>query len=105
PLSPAGSTTATGPKITGFAVASKKRNRDFHTLFRSVPEDDYLIEDYGCALQKDILVHGRLYVSEGHICFNSNILGWVNTLVISFDEVMAIEKKSTALLFPNAIVI
>ncbi|KAF8477370.1 hypothetical protein BDZ91DRAFT_709138 [Kalaharituber pfeilii] len=103
PASPAGSQA--GPKITGFAVASKKRNRDFHALFRSVPEDDYLIEDYGCALQKDILLHGRLYVSEGHICFNSNIFGWVNTLVISFDEVMAIEKKSTALLFPNAIVI
>lgn len=103
PASPAGS--GPGPKITGFAVASKKRNRDFHALFRSVPEDDYLIEDYGCALQKDILLHGRLYVSEGHICFNSNILGWVNTLVISFDEVMAIEKKSTVLLFPNAIVI
>ncbi|KAF8450120.1 hypothetical protein BGX38DRAFT_508781 [Terfezia claveryi] len=104
PQSPA-SPSGPGPKITGFAVASKKRNRDFHALFRSVPEDDYLIEDYGCALQKDILLHGRLYVSEGHICFNSNILGWINTLVISFDEVMAIEKKSTALLFPNAIVI
>lgn len=103
PASPTGS--GPGPKITGFAVASKRRNRDFHILFRSVPEDDYLIEDYGCALQRDILLHGRLYVSEGHICFNSNILGWVNTLVINFDEVVAIEKRSTALLFPNGIVI
>ncbi|KAI5797718.1 hypothetical protein EDC01DRAFT_614017 [Geopyxis carbonaria] len=93
------------PKPTGFAVASKKRNRDFHNLFKSVPEDDYLIEDYGCALQKEILLQGRFYVSEGHICFYSNILGWITTLVISFDEVMSVEKKSTALLFPNAIVI
>jgi hypothetical protein len=93
------------PKPTGFAVASKRRNRDFHNLFRSVPEGDYLIEDYGCALQKEILLQGRLYVSEGHICFYSNILGWVTTLVISFNEVMSVEKKSTALLFPNAIVI
>jgi len=93
------------PKPSGFAVASTKRNRDFHNLFKSVPEDDYLIEDYGCALQKEILLQGRLYVSERHICFYSNILGWVTTLVISFDEVMSVEKKSTALLFPNAIVI
>lgn len=93
------------PKPTGFAVASKKRNRDFHALFRSVPEDDYLIEDYGCALQKEILLQGRFYVSEGHICFNSNIFGWINTLVISFDEVVSVEKKSTAMVFPNAIVI
>ena len=91
------------PKLTGFAVASKKRNRDFHQLFRSVPEDDYLIEDYSCALQRDIILAGRLYVSEGHICFSSNILGWVTTLVIGFDEVVSIEKENTAMVFPNAI--
>lgn len=99
--------TANGPvhRLTGFAVASSKRNKDFHQLFRSVPEDDYLIEDYSAALQRDILLHGRLYVSEGHICFSSNILGWVTNLVISFDEVVSVEKKSTAMIFPNAIVI
>ncbi|KAJ4363583.1 hypothetical protein N0V83_009879 [Neocucurbitaria cava] len=108
------STTTLAPNIpmngnrlngTGFAVASPKRNRDFHNLFKSVPEDDYLIEDYSAALQKEILLHGRLYVSEGHLCFSSNILGWVTNLVISFDEVVSVEKKSTAVLFPNAIVI
>lgn len=96
---------ASMPRLTGFAVASKKRNREFHQLFRSVPEDDYLIEDYSCALQREIILAGRIYVSEGHICFSSNILGWVTTLVISFDEVVAIEKESTAMVFPNAIAI
>lgn len=33
-----------GGQITGFAVASSKRNSDFHALFSAVPEDDYLIE-------------------------------------------------------------
>lgn len=94
-----------GHRLTGFAVASSKRNKDFHQLFRSVPEDDYLIEDYSAALQRDILLHGRLYISEGHICFSSNILGWVTNLVISFDEVVSVEKKNTAMIFPNAIVI
>jgi hypothetical protein len=94
-----------GHRTTGFAVASSKRNKDFHQLFRSVPEDDYLIEDYSAALQRDILLHGRLYISEGHICFSSNILGWVTNLVIGFDEVVSVEKKSTAVIFPNAIVI
>ncbi|EEP79407.1 conserved hypothetical protein [Uncinocarpus reesii 1704] len=93
------------PRLTGFAVASKKRNRDFHQLFRSVPEDDYLIEDYSCALQREIILAGRIYISEGHICFSSNILGWVTTLVIGFDEIVAIEKESTAMVFPNAIAI
>ena len=93
------------PKLTGFAVASKKRNRDFHNLFKTVPEDDYLIEDYSCALQRDIILAGRIYVSEGHICFSSNILGWVTTLIINFDEIVSVEKESTAVVFPNAIAI
>ena len=67
-------------KITGFAVASGKRNRDFHNLFKSVDEDDYFIDDYGCALNKEILIQGRLYVSERRICFNSNIFGWVTNV-------------------------
>jgi len=92
-------------KLTGFAVASKKRNRDFHALFKSVPDDDYLIEDYSCALQREILAHGRLYVSEGHLCFSSNILGWVTTLVMSFDEIVSVEKRSTALVFKNGLMI
>ncbi|KAJ9136459.1 Gram domain containing protein [Pleurostoma richardsiae] len=93
------------PKLTGFAVASKKRNRDFHALFKSVPDDDYLIEDYSCALQREILAHGRLYVSEGHLCFSSNILGWSTTLVMSFDEIVSVEKRSTALVFKNGLMI
>ena len=30
--------------VTGFAVASNKRNADFHDLFSGIPEGDYLIE-------------------------------------------------------------
>lgn len=33
-----------GQKITGFAVASNKRNREFHATFRSVPDADYLLD-------------------------------------------------------------
>ncbi|KAF9190273.1 hypothetical protein BGZ50_000304, partial [Haplosporangium sp. Z 11] len=83
--------------------ANEKRFSDFHALFRSVPEDEKLIEDYGCALQKEILVQGRLYISENHVCFNANIFGWVTNLVISFSEITAIEKRLTAFVIPNAI--
>jgi hypothetical protein len=103
PLQP--TPTFGAPKLTGFAIASKKRNRDFHSFFKSVPDDDYLIEDYSCALQREILAHGRLYVSEGHLCFSSNILGWTTTLVMSFDEIVSVEKRSTALVFKNGLMI
>jgi len=68
--------------VTGFAVASNKRTADFHALFPSVPEGDYLIDDYGCALQREILIQGRLYISENHICFHANIFGWTTNVSI-----------------------
>lgn len=92
-----------GPQITGFAVASSKRNYEFHQLFPQVPEDDYLIEDYGCALVRDILIQGRLYISENHLCFKANIFGWVTNVVLPFSEIISIEKRMTAFVIPNAI--
>ncbi|KAF9071696.1 hypothetical protein BDP27DRAFT_1321753 [Rhodocollybia butyracea] len=91
--------------VTGFAVASSRRNADFHEMFRTIPEGDYLIEDYGCALQREILIQGRLYISENHICFHANILGWITDLSIPIDEITALEKKMTAFVIPNAILI
>lgn len=32
--------------VAGFAVASTKRNQDFHEVFPTVPEGDYLIEGW-----------------------------------------------------------
>ncbi|KAI9023567.1 hypothetical protein CLU79DRAFT_887043 [Phycomyces nitens] len=97
-------TTSTRQKPALDAVTAK-RNADFHALFRSVPEKDNLIEDYGCALQKEILLQGRIYFSENHICFNANIFGWVTNLVIAFADVIDIEKRATAIIIPNAILI
>ncbi|KAG6380671.1 hypothetical protein JVT61DRAFT_5042 [Boletus reticuloceps] len=89
--------------VTGFAVASNKRNADFHELFPNIPEGDYLIEDYGCALQREILIQGRLYISENHICFHANIFGWITDLSIPIYEITGLEKKMTAFVIPNAI--
>jgi hypothetical protein len=33
--------------VTGFAVASNRRNAEFHAMFRTVDEGDYLIEGEG----------------------------------------------------------
>ncbi|KAH9041348.1 hypothetical protein EDB85DRAFT_1473515 [Lactarius pseudohatsudake] len=89
--------------VTGFAVASNKRNADFHELFRTIPEGDYLIEDYGCAMQREILVQGRIYISENHICFHANIFGWVTDVIVPIYDIVSLEKKMTAFVIPNAI--
>ncbi|KAI9291219.1 GRAM-domain-containing protein [Neoconidiobolus thromboides FSU 785] len=81
----------------------KKRNIDFHINFPSLPLDDILIEDYHCALQKDILVTGRLYLTSERICFHSNLFGWVNHTIIPFKHIVSLQKRSTAFVIPNAI--
>lgn len=62
-----------------------------------------LISDYSCALQRDILVQGRLYVSKNYVCFHANILGWETHVSIKWKDVTAITKEKTALVIPNAI--
>ena len=89
--------------VSGFAVASSKRNADFHSLFPDIPEDDYLIKSYGCALSRDLLIHGRMYISEAHLGFYSNIFGWVTEVLVPFSDIVSIEKRNTAYVIPNAI--
>lgn len=40
--------------VTGFAVASNKRNADFHELFSRIPEGDYLIEGASTPAVSDV---------------------------------------------------
>uniref|UniRef100_A0A4W6BRZ0 GRAM domain containing 1A n=1 Tax=Lates calcarifer TaxID=8187 RepID=A0A4W6BRZ0_LATCA len=58
----------------------KQRNEDFRKLFKKLPDTERLIVDYSCALQKDILLQGRLYLSENWLCFYSNIFRWETTV-------------------------
>ena len=94
-------------ELEGIEYANDKRNTDFHALFKDVGlnPNERLIVDHSCALSRDILLQGRMYISDQHLCFYSNILGWVSTVIIPFNEIVQIEKKTTAGIFPNGIVI
>lgn len=88
---------------SSYRYATIKRNVDFHQVFRSLDLTDRLLDDFACALSREILLQGRIYVTEHSVCFNSNLLGWVTSLVIPLDDIVRIDKKSTAGLFPNGI--
>lgn len=94
-------------ELEGIEYVNEKRNTDFHNLFKDVGlnPNEKLIIDHSCALSRDILLQGRMYISDQHLCFYSNILGWVSTVIIPFNEIVQIEKKTTAGIFPNGIVI
>uniref|UniRef100_A0A8C6TIZ4 GRAM domain containing 1Bb n=1 Tax=Neogobius melanostomus TaxID=47308 RepID=A0A8C6TIZ4_9GOBI len=81
----------------------KQRNEDFRKLFKQLPDTERLIVDYSCALQRDILLQGRLYLSENWICFYSNIFRWETLLTVQLKDICSMTKEKTARLIPNAI--
>ncbi|XP_029045428.2 LOW QUALITY PROTEIN: protein Aster-B-like [Osmia bicornis bicornis] len=83
----------------------KSRSEDFKRIFKDVPDDERLVVDYSCALQREILVHGRLYVSQNYVCFYANIFSWETLVCLRWKDVTSITKEKTALVIPNAILI
>ncbi|CAG5002643.1 unnamed protein product [Parnassius apollo] len=83
----------------------KSKSEDFKRLFKDLPDEERLIVDYSCALQKDILAHGRLYASQNYMCFYANIFGWETSMTLRWKDVTAITKEKTALVIPNAILV
>ncbi|XP_074528202.1 protein Aster-B-like [Halichoeres trimaculatus] len=81
----------------------KQRNEDFRKLFKQLPDTERLIVEYSCALQRDILLQGRLYLSENWICFYSNIFRWETLLAVRLKDICSMTKEKTARLIPNAI--
>ncbi|XP_044131802.1 GRAM domain-containing protein 2B isoform X2 [Bufo gargarizans] len=82
-----------------------KSNAQFHKLFKDVPKDETLRESFTCALQKEILYQGKLYISDNWICFHSKVFGKDTKIVIPTIAVTVIKKTKTALLVPNALVV
>ncbi|XP_070542688.1 GRAM domain-containing protein 2B-like isoform X2 [Ptychodera flava] len=80
------------------------RNRHFHKLFKHIPQEEYAITSYTCALLKGtILLQGRLYVARNWFCFHSNIFGKETQVIIPVLTVKSITRERTAFVVPNAI--
>ncbi|XP_031951502.1 GRAM domain-containing protein 2B isoform X1 [Corvus hawaiiensis] len=82
-----------------------KANAHFHKLFLDVPVDEPLKQSFTCALQKEILYQGKLFLSENWICFHSKVFGKDTKISIPVLSVTLLKKTKTALLVPNALII
>ncbi|XP_074473307.1 GRAM domain-containing protein 2B-like [Sebastes fasciatus] len=82
-----------------------KTNTQYHKLFKEVSRDELLKQSYTCALQRDILYQGKMFVSDNWICFHSKVFGRDTKISIPVVSVTFIKKTKTALLVPNALVI
>ncbi|XP_043370631.1 GRAM domain-containing protein 2B isoform X4 [Dermochelys coriacea] len=82
-----------------------KANAHYHKLFLDIPTTEPLKQSFTCALQKEILYQGKLFISENWICFHSKVFGKDTKISIPVLSVTLIKKTKTALLVPNALVI
>nr|XP_043879891.1 GRAM domain-containing protein 2B-like isoform X3 [Solea senegalensis] len=75
----------------------QKHNKSFHKLFQEISEGENLTDMFTCALQKEVLYHGKLYISENHACFHSSVLLKDTKVVIPASSVTGVKKHSSAL--------
>ncbi|XP_063771446.1 GRAM domain-containing protein 2B-like isoform X3 [Pseudophryne corroboree] len=80
-----------------------KHNLAFHKIFRDVPEDEELKDSFTCALQREVLYQGRLYISHNYLGFYCNMLRKEIKVLIPVSTVILVKKANTALLVPNAL--
>ncbi|KAJ3293159.1 hypothetical protein HDU76_007079, partial [Blyttiomyces sp. JEL0837] len=101
-------------------MASQADNQNWHHLFPEVPASERLIEDFACAHRRD---RGRLWISQHHLSFSSLFLAKTpqnststsqttaalslhrpqSHFLLPISQISDLQKKSVALLFPNAI--
>ncbi|NXH20231.1 GRM2A protein, partial [Bucco capensis] len=77
----------------------------YHKLFKDIPTEESVLKVCSCALQRDILIQGRLYISPNWLCFYANLFGKDIKVVIPVVSVQLIKKHKTARLLPNGLAI
>ncbi|XP_038072210.1 GRAM domain-containing protein 2B-like isoform X2 [Patiria miniata] len=84
-------------------MSNESRNRQFHKLFSFIPTEETVIVSYSCALVKEIMFHGRMFISQNWICFHSHIFTYETQVTIKMSSITSISKARTAFVIPNAI--
>lgn len=90
--------------MTEFSVDDPNPWRDeiVRTIFGDVGA---IRRDFSCAIERKILLHGRLYVTDRFICFYSNLFGFEKKIKIPYSYITCITKEYTAVFIPNAIAV
>uniref|UniRef100_A0A2K6G079 GRAM domain containing 2A n=1 Tax=Propithecus coquereli TaxID=379532 RepID=A0A2K6G079_PROCO len=82
-----------------------KYNQQYHKLFKDIPLEEVVLKVCSCALQKDLLLQGRLYISPNWLCFHAGLFGKDIKVVIPVVSVQMIKKHKMARLLPNGLAI
>jgi hypothetical protein len=83
-------------------TAEISREEILRQIFGDVGE---LIDDFSCAVESTVLLHGRMYVTNRFLCFYSNLFGLEKKIRIPYSHITLITKENTALVIPNAMAV
>jgi hypothetical protein len=76
------------------SLSYEKKNRELREVFKNFPQEDQYVDSFTASLLRESLIQGRLYLTQFHICFFSNILSLLTTVVIPFQDIKSIQRKS-----------
>ncbi|KAK9725197.1 hypothetical protein RND81_05G128300 [Saponaria officinalis] len=70
-----------------------------------LPADEVVEHSYSCALERSFLYHGRMFVSQWHICFHSNIFSKQMKVIIPLEDIDEIRRSQHAVINPAITII
>jgi len=92
--------------ILGHAEYSRMHDASREDILKQIFGDiGELVDDFTCAVESTVLLHGRMYITNRFICFYSNLFGLEKKIRIPYTHIRKISKENTAMVIPNAIAI
>ncbi|XP_063102789.1 GRAM domain-containing protein 2A isoform X14 [Cavia porcellus] len=83
-----------------------KYNHQYHKLFKDIPLEEMVLKACSCALQRDLLIQGRLYISPNWLCFHASLFGkdikYVFVSLLSRDSVYDVLRRVCTHLQPSS---
>ncbi|KAL2651574.1 hypothetical protein R1flu_019702 [Riccia fluitans] len=74
------------------------------TIF-DLPPDEVVLHSYSCALERSFLYHGRMFLSNWHICFHSNVFAKQMKVVLPYEDIEEIKRSQHAFINPAITII
>lgn len=79
----------------------ESRLSELQAMF-GLDDAEELVDTYMCALKKKILLQGRMYVFDRHVCFNCSLFGYHKLKSIPISSILSLRKMKNVG-FPNSL--
>ncbi|KAJ3153693.1 hypothetical protein HDU86_005192 [Geranomyces michiganensis] len=98
----------TGVSPVRKAAGGSVSTRDIKKFIKAFPEvsahdEEHLEAIYSCALDREGLWHGKMFLTSQHLCFSGTHFTKSAKIILSYPEITGVQKKNSGGMFPNAL--